>query len=73
MGSIWAVACVEKIRSGPLKVNAFFNTIMNAGLGIANNVNNVIDFFAENVTKPIAPQITKNYVSKAIWIDVIGC
>lgn len=58
-----AVACVGKNQGAALLVNAFFNTVMNAGLGIANNVNHVIVSFAENITKPIAPQITKNYVS----------
>lgn len=63
--SLWvaygAVANIGKSQGAALLVNAFFSTIMNTALGIANTVNTLIMTFAHNVTKPLAPQITKNY------------
>lgn len=56
-----AIANIGKTQGAALLVNAFFSTIMNTALGIANTVNALIMNFAQNVTKPIAPQITKNY------------
>lgn len=56
-----AIANIGKSQGAALLVNAFFNTIMNTALGIANTVNALIMNFAQNVTKPIAPQITKSY------------
>ena len=44
-------------------VNAFFSTMMNAALGIANYVLQMVMLIAQNVTKPISPQITKAYAS----------
>ena len=58
-----AVATVGKTQGAALLVNYFFNTVMNAALGIANMVNQMILTFSQNVAKPIAPQITKNYAS----------
>ena len=58
-----AVATVGKNQGAALVINAFFNTVLNTALGIANSVYALITMFAENVTKPIAPQITKSYAS----------
>lgn len=58
-----AVATVGKTQGAALLVNFFFSTIMNTALGIANMVSHMIMMFSQNVAKPIAPQITKNYVS----------
>lgn len=58
-----AVATVGKSQGAALLVNYFFNTVMNAALGIANMVNQMILTFSQNVAKPIAPQITKNYAA----------
>ena len=58
-----AVATVGKSQGAALIVNFFFNTIMNTALGIANMVSQMLLLFSENVAKPIAPQITKNYAS----------
>jgi O-antigen/teichoic acid export membrane protein len=58
-----AVATVGKTQGAALLVNFFFNTVMNAALGVANMVNQMIMTFSQNVAKPIAPQITKNYAS----------
>ena len=65
--SLWisygAIASVGKSQGAALLVNAFFNTVMNAALGIASSINGIIGSFAHNVTKPIAPQITKSYAA----------
>ena len=63
--SVWvgygAVATIGKAQGAALLVNAFFNTIMNTALGLANSVNSIMMTFAGNVTRAIAPQITKSY------------
>lgn len=65
--SIWAgygsVACVFMGQGAGLIINAFFNTVMNAALGIANTINGFITTFARNVYMPMLPQITKSYAS----------
>lgn len=58
-----AVAYVGKAQGAAILVNAFFSTVMNTALGIANSINSIIVSFAQNVALPIAPQITKSYVS----------
>lgn len=58
-----AVATVGKNQGAAVIVNLFFNTVMNTALGLANTVHSYVMMFAQNVTKPIAPQITKNYAS----------
>ena len=58
-----AVACIAKNQGGALLVNAFFNTVMNTALGLANSLIAYIQMFANNLTQPIQPQITKSYVN----------
>lgn len=58
-----AVASVGKQQGAALLVNAFFNTAMNAALGIANSINSMLQLFANNISSPMSPQITKSYVS----------
>lgn len=58
-----AVACIAKVQGAALLVNAFFNTIMNAALGIANSLGNYVTMFATSLTQPIQPQITKSYTA----------
>lgn len=58
-----AVVTVGKAQGAALLVNAFFTSAMNAALGVANTINQFILTFANNVTQPIAPQITKTYSS----------
>ena len=58
-----AVACIIKSQGAALLVNAFFNTIMNTALGLANSLIAYVQMFANNLTQPIQPQITKSYVS----------
>ncbi len=54
-------ACMAKAQGAALLVNAFFNTVMNTALGLANTVNSFVTLFAQNATQPMAPQITKSY------------
>ncbi len=61
--SYGAIAWVARNQGAALLVNAFFNTVMNAALGIANTVNSYVSMFANSVTHPIQPQITKSYAS----------
>ena len=58
-----AIATIGKTQGAQLLVNAFFNTAMNAALGVANTISNFIVMFARNVTQPMAPQITKCYAA----------
>lgn len=57
-----AVACLARNQGASLLVNSFFNTAMNAALGLANSLIAYIQMFAANITQPIQPQITKSYV-----------
>lgn len=61
--SFGALATVGKVQGAQLLVNAFFSTAMNAALGVANTINGFITMFANNVTQPMAPQLTKSYAS----------
>ena len=61
--SFGALATVGKAQGAQLLVNAFFSTIMNAALGVANIINQFIIMFANNVTQPMAPQLTKSYAA----------
>lgn len=58
-----AVASIGKTQGSALIVNTFFNTIMNTALGIANSILAIIHTFANSITQPIAPQITKSFAS----------
>lgn len=61
--TIGAVTYVGRNQGAALIINAFFNTVMNTALGIANSINSYIALFAQNVTQPMAPQIVKSYAS----------
>lgn len=58
-----AVATIGRQQGAALIINMFFNTVMNTALGIANSVNHLITMFSQNISKPIAPQITKSYAA----------
>lgn len=60
---IGAVAMICKNQGASLLVNAFFNTIMNTALGIANSIIAYIQMFSNNVVQPMMPQITKAYAA----------
>lgn len=65
--SLWvgygAFVQVGKNQMAAVLINAFFNTILNTALSLANSLKSAILLFSENITKPISPQITKNYAS----------
>lgn len=65
--SIWiaygAFASMAKSQGAAVLINRFFSTIMNTALGLATSITQYISMFAENVTKPMAPQIMKFYAS----------
>lgn len=65
--SLWigygAIATIGKTQGAALIINSFFNTAMNAALGIANSVNSIVLMFAKNISRSISPQIIKNYAS----------
>lgn len=60
---VGAFACVVRNQAAALLVNAFFNTIMNTALGIANSLNHYVTLFANSLTQPMQPQITKSYAA----------
>ena len=60
---IGAGASVGETQGSALIINAFFGTIMNAGFGIANQVNAVVKMFSQSLTQAVIPQITKSYSS----------
>lgn len=60
---VGAVAHVGRDQGAALIVNAFFNTVMNTAMGVAASINSYVSLFAQNITQPIAPQITKSYAA----------
>ncbi len=58
-----AFASVARQQAAAILVNAFFNTVMNTALGIANSLNMYVTMFANNLTQPMQPQITKSYAA----------
>lgn len=60
---IGAIAHVGRDQGAALIVNAFFNTVMNTAMGVAASINSYVSLFAQNITQPMAPQITKSYAA----------
>ena len=58
-----AISCVVRNQAAALLVNYFFNTVMNTALGIANSLNQYVTLFANSLTQPMQPQITKSYAA----------
>lgn len=56
-----AFATIGKSQGAQVLVNAFFTTIMNTALGLANTVNGLLGTFSNSISQPIAPQIVKSY------------
>lgn len=56
-------ASMAKNQGAAIVINVFFSTVMNAALGIANTLNGLINAFAQNLSQPMFPQITKSYAS----------
>lgn len=52
---------IIKLQGTQLIINVFFNTTINSAIAIANTVNQLIQMFANNINKSIAPQIYKSY------------
>ena len=61
--SVGAIAMVGKNQGAGIIVNAFFNTVMNTAMGIANNICTYVAMFSHNVTQPMAPQLTKSFAA----------
>lgn len=57
------VAFFARNQGSALLINVFFNTAMNAALGLADTVNRYVMLFSESLTKPIQSQITKSYAA----------
>lgn len=58
-----AAACIGKVQGAALIINVFFGTILNASFGIANQVNQLVLMFTQNLGQAAIPQITKSYSS----------
>ena len=56
-----AIAGSMEVQGSAILINLFFGTIINAGLGIANQVNNMVKLFAQSINQAIIPQLTKSY------------
>ena len=56
-------AWVGQRQGSELIINAFFGTLLNAALGIANMVNSIVLMFARNLGQAAIPQITKSISS----------
>lgn len=61
--SIGAIAMIGKNQGAAMIINAFFNTVMNTAMGVANSISSYIVMFSHNVTQPMSPQITKSYAA----------
>ena len=53
-----AVSSVGEIQGSVLLINYFFGTVVNAGYGIATQINNMIKMFAQSLNQASIPQIT---------------
>ena len=58
-----ACACIGKIQGSAIIINLFFGTVLNASFAIANQLNNLVSMFAQNLSQAAIPQITKSYSS----------
>lgn len=52
-----------KLQGTQLIINVFFTTIVNSAIAVANAVNQLIQMFANNISKSIAPQIYKSHAA----------
>jgi len=60
---IGAGASIGENQGSALIINSFFGTILNAGFGIASQVNNIVKMFSQSLNQAVIPQITKSYSS----------
>lgn len=56
-----AVAGVARSQGINMLINVFFNPAINAARGVAYQINNAINQFANNFYTAVRPQVTKNY------------
>lgn len=52
-----------KLQGTQLIINVFFTTTVNSAIAVANAVNQLIQMFANNISKSIAPQIYKSHAT----------
>ena len=64
--AVGAISFLAKNQGTALIINAFFSTVMNSALAIANSVNTIVQLFANNIQKSISPQIVKSYAADNI-------
>lgn len=57
-------AWVGQREGSDLIINAFFGTVVNGAMGIANQVNSIVLMFARNLGQAAIPQITKSVSSE---------
>ena len=55
-----SITSLFTFNSIPILLNIFFGTVVNAAQGIASQVNGVLSQFSTNLTKALAPTITKS-------------
>ncbi|MEG1644404.1 MAG: hypothetical protein RR279_01025 [Alistipes sp.] len=76
--SIWtgygAMAYIFRVQGSNLLINAFFGVTLNAALGIASSVDNIVAMFTQSLSRTISPQIIKNYANGCIdaSIELVG-
>ncbi|HEY5368232.1 MAG TPA: hypothetical protein VIJ75_04505 [Hanamia sp.] len=56
-----ASASAAEIQGSALLINIFFGTLLNAGYGIANQLNKLVLMFSSSINQAFVPQITKSY------------
>lgn len=72
--SLWGSAANVAANQGvSIVLNTFFGVIVNAAIGIANQINSVASAFVSNFQTAFMPQITKSYAAKdyAYFEDLI--
>ncbi len=58
-----ATAGALEVQGSAILINLFFGTFINAGLGIANQVNNMVKTFSQSLNQAVIPQVTKSFSS----------
>ncbi len=58
-----ATAGALEVQGSAILLNLFFGTFINAGLGIANQVNNMVKMFSQSLNQAVIPQATKSFSS----------
>ncbi|MBD5366022.1 MAG: polysaccharide biosynthesis protein [Bacteroides sp.] len=58
------ISVMARTQGVSILANMFFGTVINAAMGIANQVQGALNGFASNVTLALKPQIIKSYAAK---------